>query len=275
MDWTPAVTTSTLLLVAAWFLRKLVITRLTASVQHEFNEKLANLQGQVTAKAAEINAMRSGVLDAMSGRHAAFDKRRLEAVDQIWAAATSLATARFMALMLTILKVDAITKAMETGDRKIQGLVDSLAAAPEMNSFDMTSAARARPFLTPMVWATFSAFAAVAANATAQWIALKGGLPADALMDEDKLKQLVTLALPLRREYVEEHGAVAAYQLFDEIESQLIAEIQRMLEGAEVDEIRARRAAELVALTRDLQTEADKAAAIEATAAVAAFGVAV
>lgn len=258
-DWIPAVTTSSLLGVLGWLASNLVSTRLKATVEHEFNAKLAQLQGQLDARTAEIEAMRNGVLSAMSGRQTAFDKRRLEAVDQIWAAATSLSVARFTVTMLTILKADELASLLRAGDAKVRGFINSLPAAPSMDQIDSASAAKARPFVTPMVWATYSALSTVCGHAITSWIVLKGGLTSKQFVDEERLKNLVKLALPHRAEYIDQHGAIAAYHLLNELEEQLIVEIQRMLEGVDDDRQRVRRAADIVSLTRQLQEEDSKA----------------
>ncbi len=37
LDWVPAISTTSLFAAGLWLLRSLIITRLRASVQHEFN----------------------------------------------------------------------------------------------------------------------------------------------------------------------------------------------------------------------------------------------
>ena len=79
VGWLPALTTTGLLAVALWLTRNLILTRLTNSVEHEFNAKLETLRTQLReseerlkadlrAKEAEITALRSGAMTAMASR---------------------------------------------------------------------------------------------------------------------------------------------------------------------------------------------------------------
>ena len=108
LPWIPSLATSALLAAALWLGRNLISTRLTKSVAHEFNTKLETLRAQMRegeerlkaelrVKEAEIVALRSGALTALASRQMAFDKRRLEAVDQLWSSITALAPARSIA----------------------------------------------------------------------------------------------------------------------------------------------------------------------------------
>ncbi len=108
MLWLPALTSTGLLAAALWFGRELISTRLTKSVQHEFDKKIEAIRtelrtseerfkAQLREKEAEIAALRSGALSVLASRQAALDKRRLEAVDQIWSAFNALTPARSIA----------------------------------------------------------------------------------------------------------------------------------------------------------------------------------
>jgi len=56
MDWIPAISTTTLLAGALWLARNLISTRLTNSVRHEYDEKLANLNADLTKKQETLKA---------------------------------------------------------------------------------------------------------------------------------------------------------------------------------------------------------------------------
>jgi len=99
--WIPSLTVSGLLGVALWLSRSIIETRLRASVQGEFDAKLEVLKGDIRSseerlgarlreKEAELEALRSGALSAMTSRQVVLDNRRLEAVDQLWSAYTEL-----------------------------------------------------------------------------------------------------------------------------------------------------------------------------------------
>jgi hypothetical protein len=73
LPWLPAITTTGLLAFALWLDRQVISTRLTKSIEYEFNTKLESLRADMRAseerlkaelreKEAEILALRSGPL---------------------------------------------------------------------------------------------------------------------------------------------------------------------------------------------------------------------
>lgn len=273
MDWTPAIATTTLFAAALWLARSVIATRLTKSVEHEFNQKLEkirtehrqgeeNLRADLQARATEIQALRAGALSTMTGRQAAIDKRRLEAVDQLWTSVTALASARALAASLAVVKLDAVGEMAER-DEKVRKFVEMLGFGFDPNKMDHASAAKARPFVSPMVWAVYSAMQAVASHAVIQWHALKSGVNPKGLIDEDKIKGLIKAALPHYGDYIERHGSSVFYYTLDALEAQLLVEIQRMLNGTDNDKASIDRAADILRHSSELM----KAAATASPAA--------
>ncbi|MBK6387738.1 MAG: hypothetical protein IPF71_13630 [Rhodoferax sp.] len=102
-------TTSTSLLIGVviYLTRSLIATRLTKSVQHEFDSKLSDVNSRLrlseesfkadlVRKQAEIQALQNGVIQGRLNRVIALDKRRLEAVDQMWGAVHDLGLPRVL-----------------------------------------------------------------------------------------------------------------------------------------------------------------------------------
>lgn len=266
MDWFPAITTTSLFAAALWLARNIISARLTKSVEHEFNEKIEKiradyreredkLRADLQARAAEIEALRAGALSAMSGRQAAIDVRRLEAVDQLWASVTGLASARALAASLSIIKVEAVGE-MAQHDEKVRKFVEMLGFGFDEKKLDHASAAKARPFVSPMVWAVYSAMQAVASHAIIQWHALKRGVKPTGLIDEEKIKELIKVALPHYSDYVDKFGSAAFYYTLDALESQLLAAINQMLTGTDNDKATIDRAAEILKHSNELMKAA-------------------
>src|SRR5437879_2292452 len=100
-----------LLSLALWLFHAVIITRLAKSVQHEFDDKLETIRtdlrkseelfrADLRSKETQIAALRSGAIAGLVSRQAALDKRRLEAVDQLWSALTSLAPLRIASIWM-------------------------------------------------------------------------------------------------------------------------------------------------------------------------------
>jgi hypothetical protein len=263
IPWIPALTTTGLFAAALWLGRQLISTRLTKSVEHEFNQKIESmradmrasverLKAQLREKEAEISALRSGALSALASRQAAFDKRRLEAVDQIWGSFNALAPGRAITASLSVIKFESAAKYAEH-DPKVRQFFEMIGAGFDAKALDLSGAAKARPFLTPLVWAIFSAIQAVTMHSVMRWHVLKGGLGATDFADNKAIEKLVVAALPHYAEYLEKHGPSVYYYVLEALDTKLLDEIQKMLSGVESDRASIEQAAEIVRQANALQ----------------------
>ncbi|NKE72809.1 hypothetical protein [Candidatus Manganitrophus noduliformans] len=265
IPWFPALTTTGLLAAALWLGRNLIATRLTKSVEHEFNTKLETLRAQLRdseerlkaelrAKEAEISALRSGALSALASRQAALDKRRLEAVDQLWSSVSALAPARALAATMSVIKFETAAPLAEK-DPKTRQFFEMIGAGFDPRTLDQSGAAKARPFVSPMVWAIFSAMQAVTVHSVMRWQVLKGGLGSRDFADHEAINKLIKTALPHYAEYIDKNGPSVYYYILEALDSQLIAEIQKMLTGAEADKASIVQAAEILRQSNEVLKE--------------------
>ena len=204
-DWFPALTTTSLLVIALWFGRKLIATRLTKSVQHEFDTKLESLRAklkeneelfkaELRTKEAEIASLRSGAMTAMASRQIALDKRRLEAVDQLWSAFTALLPAKGLTLMLAPFDFDKVVEE-SARDPKLREAFAMLENLNDPKKIDSINAIRERPFVSPMAWAIFSAYQSIVMQGVAKYALIKSGIGKN-FLDKDAIAKLVKAALP-------------------------------------------------------------------------------
>jgi len=257
--WFPALTTTGLLAAALWLGRQLISTRLTKTIEHEFNQKIETvradmraseerLKAQLREKEAEILALRSGALSALASRQAALDKRRLEAVDQIWASFNALTSARSIAASLAVIEFESAAKRAEH-EPKLRQFFETIGAGFDPKTLDLSGAAKARPFVTPLVWAIFSAIQAVIMHGVMRWHVLKGGLGTTDLTNNMAIEKLVIAALPHYADYLEKNGPSDYYYVLDALDNRLLAEIQNMLSGVESDKASIEHAAEILRLS--------------------------
>jgi len=215
IPWFPALTTTGLLAAALWLGRELISTRLTKSVQHKFDKKIESIKADLRAseerfkaqlreKEAEIAALRSGALTVLASRHAALDKRRLEAVDQLWSSFNALAPAPAIAANMAVINFESAAKEAER-DPKVRQFFEMIGQGFDMKSLDLTGAANARPFLSPMVWAVYSAIRAVTFHSVVRLQILNGGLGSNDFADHKAIEKLVVAALPHYSEYLEKN----------------------------------------------------------------------
>lgn len=264
--WFPPLTTTALFAAALWFGRKVISTRLTKSVEHEFNSKLESVRSQMReseerlkaelrAKETEIAALRSGALTALASRQVALDKRRLEAVDQLWASVTALGPARGIAALMSSISFEKAAPITER-DPKARQAFEMMGTAFDIKSIDSSGASKARPFLSPMVWATFSALTAVVMHAVMRWHILKGGLGSMDFMDNEAISKLIKVALPHYSDYIDKLGPSGYYYVLEALDDQLLREIRLMLSGVEADKNSIELAAEILRQSNAVSAQA-------------------
>jgi hypothetical protein len=263
IPWLPALTTTGLLAIALWLGRELISSRLTKSVQHEFDKKIESVRADLRAseerfkaqlreKEAEIAALRSGALSVLASRHAALDKRRLEAVDQLWSAFNALAPARAIAANMAVIKFESAAKQAEK-DPKVRQFFEMIGRGFDANALDLSGAAKARPFVSPIVWAVYSAIQAVTMHSVMRLHVLKGGLGTSDFADHKAIEKLVLAALPHYSEYLEKNGPSVYYYVLEALDTRLLSELQSMLSGVESDRASLEQAAEIIRQANALQ----------------------
>lgn len=257
-DWLPAVSSTGALAVILWLGRNLIANRLTKSVEHEFDRKLEvikaeqrrseeHLKGEIRAKESQIVALQSGALTSMASRQQAIDKRRLEAVDQIWSSVLALNPARFAALTMSVIKFEAAARESER-DPKARQLFEMMSMGLDPKKLDTSAAQKARPFVSAVVWASYSAYAAVCMHAAMRMLALRHGTGTD-FADTDAINKLIVAALPHYERFVGENGPSVYNHVLEALDAKLLQDIQSMLKGSEGDRETVAQAAEIIRLS--------------------------
>jgi hypothetical protein len=242
MNWTMwlfSISPTALLLMVGWLFRQMIVTRLRASVKHEFDSKLAELSSQLAqrgemvkadlrSKEAQLDALRSGALSALASRQEALEKRRLDAIDQLWAAAITLTKSKFAARLMQRVDFESAAKETERNEDARQ-FFKAFNVTPEKFPSKWEDAAKAQPYVTPMAWAYYSAYQAIAGLAVIQLHILAAGIASVKAMDYGSVQKLVRAALPHQAKGMDDHGPQFAFYLLDELEEALLKELRLSL----------------------------------------------
>ncbi|MFZ6642111.1 hypothetical protein ACO0LL_20465 [Undibacterium sp. TC4M20W] len=256
VDIYPSLTITGMFAGALWLCKDVISTRLKKSVEHEFNKKIETVRSQIRdseerlkaeirIKEVEIAALRSGALSALASRQIALDKRRLEAVDQLWESVTALAPARGLVGLLSTISFEKAANETER-DPKAREAIAMMGNTFDLSKLNSSGASKARPFLTPMVWATYSALLAVVTHSAMLWFMLKSGHGNEDFTDNEAVFKLIKVALPHYSNYIDEFGSSAYHYVLQALDGQLLLEIQIMLSGEEIDRASIDRAAEIL-----------------------------
>lgn len=204
-EWIPAVSTTFLFGLAVWLFRGLIATRLAKSVQHEFDNKLEEVrselrkseqafQADLRSKETQIAALRSGALSALASRQAALDRRRLQAVDELWSAVTSLAKLKYASMVMGTVDFDKASE-LVAKNSNVQEIFKVFAGPIEPLQL-ANDAPKARPFVTQIAWALFSAYQSIILFAVTQLQILKTGVDGAKYLKTDSIENLIKVALP-------------------------------------------------------------------------------
>lgn len=225
LDWIPAISTTSLLGCALWLFRSVILTRLAKSVQHEFDNKLETLRtnlrnseesfkADLRSKETQIAALRSGAMTGLASRQAALDRRRIEAVDQLWSAITALAPAKAVSATMAVVKFENAAKEAAKNP-KVREMFTAIGGQFDVQKMQIVDASKARPFVSQIAWALFSAYQAIVSLAVIKLEILKAGLDIPEVLNKDAVAKLIKVALPHQSEYITKYGTSAYHYLLD------------------------------------------------------------
>lgn len=146
---------------------------------------------------------------------------------------------------MSIVKFEAAAKLTE-GDVKAREAFEMFGAGFDLKKLDLSGADAARPFLTPMVWAIYSAIHAITMHGVVRWSVLKFGLGAKNLVDDEKVAKLIKAVLPGHAEFIDKFGPSSYFNVLASLDSQLMIELDNMLAGKEVDKASIEQAVDIV-----------------------------
>lgn len=281
IEWLVNSISAAILLGGATFLaRNLITTRLTKAVEHDynvrtraiehdFNTKLGELssaqrkseeelKSDLKRRELEISTLQSGILSGRTARLSAVDKRRLEAIDQMWIAVDLLRPLLPIAGVLAVVKIDDLADEIRRNPRAKE-ILEPFDIDMDRVGASTKAAHAARPYVTDLAWAYFVAYSVILSIAATTARLLKTGFYKPEYFDHKKLKELVVAALPHSKDYLEKFGMNASYNLLEQITDLLVDEFRKMMDGAENDLDGVRRA-------RTILEAASKANAASTTA---------
>lgn len=234
-----------------FFFRDKLSEYLFKRIQHRFDVKLAEVQSDFRTREAVLERLTHTALSSIAARQSAIDKRRVEAVDQIWAAVHHLRSNRFIATWMSKLKFEPLAE-FAHNDERGRAMVKHLNFDATAHAAAHEKASTARPFLSPAAWAYFSAYSAVLGYAVAQMTIIKFGQKPELVAKPETVTELVAKALPHQKGFLDEWKIAGAYHLLDELEERLLGELQAFLNGDHGDEARVTQAAELLRLATQI-----------------------
>jgi hypothetical protein len=268
LEWIPTII-SLLMVIIIFICKNWLKARIERSVQHTFDARLeairADLRGteerlksELRLKESEISALRDVVLSGRVQRQALLDKRRMDAVERIWAAVMALTPYRTAASMMASLNFRAVVDEApkHAGVRKLAQVITTL--PPDFKPGNV--AISERPFVSPMAWAYFSAFQTVLLTIYAQAKALELGLEnSDRFINVGNIRDMLKKALPHQANLIDEWELTSFFWFVEELEGCILIELNKMLEGEDVDQASIARSAAIMKSLKSVTDQLDRA----------------
>jgi hypothetical protein len=223
------------------------------TVRAEFRESEERLKSDLRNRETEIASLRNNVLTGNASRQAMLDKRRFEAVERIWTAVNDLARLKHISGMIAIMDVDEVAK--DIRDPRMKGVLAMIGvAAPDMKELK-NDARNEQPFVPELAWAYFRAYTSILYSNLVTYKILETGVD-DPMkyLKKDGNKEILKAALPHQSQWIDQTEPQMYHFLLEELEGNLLAELRKILEGADVSKAEIERAKQIL----DAVTLADK-----------------
>jgi hypothetical protein len=239
--------------------------RIEKGVQHHFDVQIEDVRtelrkseerfkSELRDNEAEIATLRNTVLAGSASRQALLDKRRFEAVEKVWTAVNDLAQLKYISSTMAILNFKAIAK--EATDPRTQRFLSIIGAgAPGLDKIKNV-ARDERPFLPELAWAYFNAYTTILYASLGRYKVLSAGVDEpEKYLSFDALQKILKAALPHHTNWIDENDPGAYHYLLDEIESNILTELRKILEGKEADQATAARAKDIMGAVKAANEE--------------------
>lgn len=265
--WTQIATSSVLLAALGALLTPIYKSWIERGIQSKFDKQIEvlrsevrreedRLKGEIKAQEDRLAALRSGALSGMVARQGMLDRKRLEALEEVWEYCCEQGPARLLARLTETLNMpyalegssakDPQGESIRTFAAKIMEISGIMKAAPSSIIPE-----KLRIFVPPLVWALFSTYRGVITLRIAQLAAVQAGAGAKLLQDSASLVDLVRTALPHKSEYLDKYGEEGLVFLVTELEDRVFTEVVRALDDPGSDE-------KSVALAANIMASVDK-----------------
>jgi DNA-binding protein Fis len=244
--------------------RNWIKARIEQSVRSGFEAKLEalrsdlrrseeELKSELRSKEAQITALRDGIFSGRTQRQALVDKRRLEAIDGLWAAFTTLTPFTFVSKMMGSINFDAAARQVHQHPNMQQffRMISGGDQTENLAKMAQHSGRSQQPFVSPLAWAYFSAYQTVVVGAYIRAKVLEIGMEgANELITDEPIKNVLKTALPHYSQFIDEQPVGAYHLLLDDLEKHLIAELQKMIHGDEQDQASVEQAARIMEMVQ-------------------------
>lgn len=243
-----------LLGTCVWMGRIWLKQSIDRSVTAKFDRQLEQLKSELRVREAKTEALQNYVLSGRAGRQSLIDKRRIEALERLWRATLELGVFKSAAVNISILKVDALEKALAKNP-SLRTAIEVFRGGDHTEQLKDLSGGVERLFVPERCWALYSALKSLLVFCYMKMWAVTQGLPdSEKLFDSSKVEEMVKAALPQYATFVEKHGLNGMVQLIDPLQEALLDSLKQALSGADLDDADIEQSKRVIALAHEVDS---------------------
>ncbi|MDB5733501.1 MAG: hypothetical protein JWN16_138 [Alphaproteobacteria bacterium] len=261
MDHSSLMTSVLIVVIAAgaYLLRDAIRTWLTKGISHRFDQQIETLRADLRAKEEKIATLRQNALSGASKRRESLDKRRQEAVDNLWADVTSLGRLKLASKYMETINFEESAK-LVGGNANARRFFETIGKTINLEKMPRIEAAKERPFLSEKAWALYSAYSAILYYAVMQIKTLEIGEDASKLLNHKNIDDLLRAALPHQAVNLEKFGTSFCHFCVDELEQALLKALKDDLEGNKASEEDMQNSAQILRASENIMATLDNTA---------------
>lgn len=245
-----------------WLFKDMISVRLTRSVGHEFDTRLASLNSQLARKQTQEAAMLSTALGAVTAGQGTLQNARVRASKRLWAAMLRIRGCSTVAARLDILTADELRDA---GQKHRAYLDRTVASDPLVADFTSElekheAVEEVRPLVSDLAWAYFFAYRAFTFRLIylVQQYEKKGQFTSP--FEDSGLNQIMRSVLSAQE--IESANKLVAWRLhtvIGVIEYKLLSELRESMAGKHASEEALKHAHSILAAAQNITAQQDKA----------------
>lgn len=263
-SWIPAVTVQVFVVAIVWMAKSLIITRLTNSVRFEFDDKLEVLRSKLRkneeelkfrlkSRDDEIKILKESVIMASIGRKQEIEKKKLEAIDEIWRTVNAFGALKVLSAFMNGIDFDAACELPP--DSGIMRLMKAFEVEIKIEEINKGCRVNARPYVSPWIWAIYSSIISIYASAIMRCNVLLNGVNNPKLIKHEVIDDLLKTVVPQHSELIDEYSYRCYHSLLEDLENMLVDEMRDFINGKDVDASNVEAAAKVIRLSQEAMAQ--------------------
>jgi hypothetical protein len=218
--------------------RDLIFKFVANNIDYKLQKKIETLRSELRLAEDRIRAVTHSAFSLVSGRQAAIDGKKLDAIQALWSHRAELNKGKSLVETMGHLNLDVVSKRIES-DEKLQQffqMYDNTSPLKKWaeNGF-LSDIEPIKPFLSPVLWGLYTAYQSIITISLTQVKMFSNGITDDGMLQTDAITALLKAALPEHQEYIGKHGLKARSQILEWLDQKLLDATLNALNGTQAD----------------------------------------